>query len=70
MKVSTPPSARESRSLADSLYQAAIGKQLVSLRVPVIRDSELRYILTIGLLPDQIGTSSVRPDCRPDGPAP
>lgn len=37
-------------------YQAAIGKQLVSLRVPVIRDGELRYILTIGLLPDQIGT--------------
>ena len=37
-------------------YQAAIGKELVSLRVPVIRDGELRYILTIGLLPDQIGT--------------
>ena len=37
-------------------YQASIGKQLVSLRVPVIRDGELRYILTIGLLPDQIGT--------------
>jgi len=37
-------------------YQAAIGKQLVSLRIPVIRDGELRYILTIGLLPDQIGT--------------
>jgi signal transduction histidine kinase len=37
-------------------YQAAIGKQLVSLRVPVLRDGELRYILTIGLLPDQIGT--------------
>ena len=37
-------------------YQAAIGKQLVSLRVPVIRDDELRYVLTIGLLPDQIGT--------------
>jgi two-component system sensor histidine kinase UhpB len=37
-------------------YQDAIGKQLVSLRVPVIRDGELRYILTIGLLPDQIGT--------------
>ena len=37
-------------------YQAAIGKQLVSLRVPVIRDGELRYVLTIGLLPDQIGT--------------
>ncbi|WP_291846409.1 ATP-binding protein [Bradyrhizobium sp.] len=35
-------------------YQASIGKQLVSLRVPVIRDGELRYILTIGLLPDQI----------------
>lgn len=37
-------------------YQAAIGKQLVSLRVPVLRDGELRYVLTIGLLPDQIGT--------------
>lgn len=37
-------------------YQAAIGKQLVSLRVPVIRGGELRYVLTIGLLPDQIGT--------------
>lgn len=37
-------------------YQAAIGKQLVSLRVPVIRDGELRYVLTIGLIPDQIGT--------------
>jgi two-component system, NarL family, sensor histidine kinase UhpB len=37
-------------------YQAAIGKQLVSLRVPVIREGDLRYILTIGLLPDQIGT--------------
>ena len=37
-------------------YQAAIGKELVSLRVPVIRDGELRYILTVGLLPDQIGT--------------
>jgi len=37
-------------------YQASIGKQLVSLRVPVIRDGELRYVLTIGLLPDQIGT--------------
>jgi signal transduction histidine kinase len=37
-------------------YQDAIGKQLVSLRVPVIRDGELRYVLTIGLLPDQIGT--------------
>lgn len=37
-------------------YQAAIGKQLVSLRVPVVRDGELRYVLTIGLLPDQIGT--------------
>ena len=37
-------------------HQAAIGKQLVSLRVPVIRDGELRYVLTIGLLPDQIGT--------------
>ena len=28
----------------------------MSLRVPVIRDGELRYVLTIGLLPDQIGT--------------
>jgi two-component system sensor histidine kinase UhpB len=37
-------------------YQAAVGKQLVSLRVPVIRDGELRYVLTVGLLPDQIGT--------------
>ena len=37
-------------------YQDAIGKQLVSLRVPVIREGELRYVLTIGLLPDQIGT--------------
>ena len=37
-------------------YQAAIGKQLVSLRVPVLRDDELRYVLTIGLLPDQLGT--------------
>jgi signal transduction histidine kinase len=37
-------------------YQAAIGKQLVSLRVPVVREGELRYVLTIGLLPDQIGT--------------
>lgn len=37
-------------------FQAAIGKQLVSLRIPVIRDGELRYVLTIGLLPDQIGT--------------
>jgi two-component system sensor histidine kinase UhpB len=37
-------------------YQASIGKELVSLRVPVIRDGELRYVLTIGLLPDQIGT--------------
>ncbi len=36
-------------------YQAVIGKQLVSLRVPVIRNDELRYVLTIGLLPDQIG---------------
>jgi two-component system sensor histidine kinase UhpB len=36
-------------------YQAAIGKQLVSLRVPVVRGGELRYVLTIGLLPDQIG---------------
>jgi signal transduction histidine kinase len=35
-------------------YQPAIGKRLVALRVPVIRDRELRYILTIGLLPDQI----------------
>lgn len=38
-------------------YQASIGKQLVSLRVPVIRDGELRFVLTIGLLPDQIGTT-------------
>jgi signal transduction histidine kinase len=37
-------------------YQAAIGKQLVSLRVPVLREGELRYILTIGLLPDQLST--------------
>ena len=37
-------------------YQAAIGKRLVSLRIPVMRDGELRYILTIGLLPDQIST--------------
>ncbi|MDI1266875.1 MAG: cache domain-containing protein, partial [bacterium] len=37
-------------------YQASIGKQLVSLRVPVIRDDKLRYILTVGLLPDQFGT--------------
>lgn len=37
-------------------YQAAIGKQLVSLRVPVVRAGELRYVLTIGLLPDQIST--------------
>lgn len=37
-------------------YQAAIGKQLVSLRVPVIREGELRYVLTIGLLPDQFST--------------
>ena len=36
-------------------YQAAIGKQLVSLRVPVLRDGDLRYVLTIGLLPDQLG---------------
>ena len=35
-------------------YQPAIGKRLVALRVPVIRDGELRYILTIGPLPDQI----------------
>ncbi len=37
-------------------YQPAIGKRLVALRVPVIREGELRYILTIGLLPDQIST--------------
>ncbi|MGY3608399.1 MULTISPECIES: sensor histidine kinase [unclassified Bradyrhizobium] len=37
-------------------FQPAIGKRLVALRVPVIRDDELRYILTIGLLPDQIST--------------
>jgi len=37
-------------------YQAAIGKRLVALRVPIIRDGGLRYILTIGLLPDQIST--------------
>ena len=37
-------------------YQASIGKRLVALRVPVVRDGELRYVLTIGLLPDQIGT--------------
>ena len=37
-------------------YQPAIGKRLVALRVPVIRDGELRYVLTIGLLPDQIST--------------
>ena len=37
-------------------FQASIGKRLVALRVPVIRDGELRYILTVGLLPDQIGT--------------
>ena len=37
-------------------YQASIGKRLVPLRVPVIREGELRYILTVGLLPDQIGT--------------
>ena len=39
-------------------YQAAIGKQLVALRVPVVREGELRYVLTVGLLPDQIGTDS------------
>ncbi len=37
-------------------YQASIGKRLVALRVPVIREGELRYVLTVGLLPDQIGT--------------
>ncbi|MGY3618386.1 ATP-binding protein [Bradyrhizobium sp. USDA 10063] len=37
-------------------YQPAIGKRLVALRVPVIRDGELRYVLTVGLLPDQIST--------------
>ena len=37
-------------------YQSATGKRLVALRVPVIRNAELRYVLTIGLLPDQIGT--------------
>jgi len=37
-------------------YQAAIGKRLVSLRVPVVREGELRYVLTIGLLPDQFST--------------
>ncbi len=37
-------------------YQPAIGKRLVALRVPVMRDGELRYVLTIGLLPDQIST--------------
>jgi two-component system sensor histidine kinase UhpB len=37
-------------------FQASIGKRLVALRVPVIRDGELRYVLTVGLLPDQIGT--------------
>ncbi|MEH2622303.1 two-component system sensor histidine kinase UhpB [Bradyrhizobium sp. AZCC 1719] len=37
-------------------YQASIGKRLVALRVPVVREGELRYVLTVGLLPDQIGT--------------
>jgi signal transduction histidine kinase len=37
-------------------YQASIGKRLVALGVPVVRDGELRYVLTVGLLPDQIGT--------------
>lgn len=37
-------------------YQPAIGKRLAALRVPVIREGELRYVLTIGLLPDQIST--------------
>ncbi|UPJ51319.1 histidine kinase [Bradyrhizobium sp. 200] len=36
-------------------YQASIGKRLVALRVPVVREGELRYVLTVGLLPDQIG---------------
>ncbi len=34
------------------LYRQAAG----ALRVPVIREGELRYVLTVGLLPDQIGT--------------
>ena len=38
------------------VYQPVIGKRLVALRVPVIREGEIRYVLTIGLLPDQIST--------------
>ena len=37
-------------------YQPSIDKRLVALRVPVVRENELRYVLTVGLLPDQIGT--------------
>lgn len=37
-------------------FQAVTGKRLVALRVPVIRTGELRHVLTISLLPDQIST--------------
>ncbi len=37
-------------------FQAGTGKRLVALRVPVIRAGELRHVLTISLLPDQIST--------------
>jgi signal transduction histidine kinase len=37
-------------------YQPALGKRLVALRIPIIRGGDLRYVLTIGLLPDQIST--------------
>ena len=37
-------------------FQAVTGKRLVALRVPIIRTGELRHVLTISLLPDQIST--------------
>lgn len=41
-------------------------ERLVALRVPVLREGELRYVLTIGLAPDQIG-ASLRQAGAPDG---
>jgi signal transduction histidine kinase len=42
------------------------GKRLVSLRVPVFRDGNLRYVLSVGLLPDQI-TTILRDAGAPEG---
>lgn len=49
-------------------FQAAIGKRLVSLRIPVMRDGELRYTSPLVSCLTRSARFWPRRDCRPDGP--